>query len=187
MNKSKLENILKESQHLKDVMVKLGYSYNYNKPTKEKVFQLFKNHGLDIKEILKLKNLKDNTEKVECPVCNSIFERRKKINGKRLQITCSVSCSNTYFRSGENNGNWSEDSYRTTCFLYHKKECVVCAEDKVIDVHHLDGNNKNNKAENLIPLCPTHHKYWHSKYRYLVENKILNYLKTWKKNNIPVV
>ena len=112
----------------------------------------------------------------ECPVCKNEFET---LSGhKREKTTCSHSCSNTFFRSGDNNPNWKEDSYRTTCFLYHKKECVVCGENNIVEVHHLDEDNKNNSPYNLIPLCPTHHQYWHSRYRGEVEPIIINYIKS---------
>jgi hypothetical protein len=60
--------------------------------------------------------------------------------------------------------------------LYHKKECVVCGENNIVEVHHLDGNSKNNLPKNLIPLCPTHHQYWHSKFKHLVVDKINQYI-----------
>ena len=80
-----------------------------------------------------------------------------------------------------NNPNWKENSYRTTCFHFHKKECIVCGENKIVEVHHLDENNKNNSPNNLIPLCPTHHKYLHSNYRYLIEDKVNEYIKDFIK------
>ena len=91
-------------------------------------------------------------------------------------MTCSHSCANTYFRSGINNPNWKENTYRTTCFLYHKKECIICGENKIVEVHHLDENNKNNSPNNLIPLCPTHHQYWHSRYKVEIEQKVIDYI-----------
>ena len=42
-------------------------------------------------------------------------------------------------------------------------------------VHHFDENKKNNLSENLIPICPSHHLYYHSKYRSHVEYKIIEY------------
>ncbi len=109
-----------------------------------------------------------------CPVCDKIIKSRD-------GVTCSRACSNTYFRSGKNSGNWKEEAYRSTCFLYHKKECIICGEDKIVAVHHFDEDKKNNKPENLIPLCPTHHLYCHSKYKGEVIQKILDYIKDFKK------
>jgi hypothetical protein len=110
---------------------------------------------------------KENPNKVqdkECPVCQSYFKPERK-----QQVTCSYSCSNTYFRSGENNGNYKGENYRTICFEIHEKKCIVCGEDKIVAVHHNDENHDNNDIYNLIPLCPTHHQYVHSKYKNLVQ------------------
>ena len=104
----------------------------------------------------------------DCPVCG-----KKHTKGG---VTCSYGCSNTLFRSGEKHPNWKQDSYRSTCFLFHKKECVVCGEINIVEVHHQDGNKKNNNPINLIPLCPTHHQYWHSKFRSLIENQVIGYI-----------
>ena len=47
--------------------------------------------------------------------------------------------------------------------LYRKitKECLICGFDKVVELHHLDEDHKNNSEENLIGLCPNHHKMLH--------------------------
>ncbi|MBD3248615.1 hypothetical protein GF336_01045 [Candidatus Woesearchaeota archaeon] len=47
--------------------------------------------------------------------------------------------------------------------LYRKiiKKCLICDFDKIVDLHHLDGDHKNNSEENLIGLCPNHHKLLH--------------------------
>lgn len=112
-----------------------------------------------------------------CPVCSKEFTTTT--TPSKEKTTCSYSCSNTFFRSGPNHGNWSENSYRTTCFTYHKRKCVVCDENQIVEVHHLDENCKNNNPSNLIPLCPTHHQYWHSRYKHLVEKQVLDYIKNW--------
>jgi len=107
-----------------------------------------------------------------CPVCTKSFTVARRVKKQ----TCSRSCANTFFRSGESSNNWNPDQYRTTCFLHHKKECVVCGESKVLDVHHYDGNRKNNSVENLIPLCPTHHRYMHSPYAHEIESLVKKYI-----------
>jgi len=112
----------------------------------------------------------------KCPVCDKIIKNKD-------SNTCSYSCSNTFYRSGRNASNWNEETYRTTCFEYHEKKCVICSEELIVAVHHLDGNRENNKPENLIPLCATHHQYWHSRYRYLIEDKVTQYIFKWKKKN----
>jgi len=104
----------------------------------------------------------------ECAVCG------KPVKGKAK--TCSYSCSNTFFRSGEDNPNWKDSTYRSTCFAHHKKECIICGENKIVHVHHYDGNKNNNTPENLIPLCPTHHQYLHSRYKKLIFEQVKKYI-----------
>lgn len=106
-----------------------------------------------------------------CPACGSLFHGRGK--------TCSRGCANAYFKTGPNHGNWKESRYRSTCFHYHEKRCVVCGEEYIVEVHHLDENPNNNSPENLIPLCPTHHQYWHSRYQEKIANIIQDYVKRW--------
>lgn len=115
-----------------------------------------------------------------CPVCGKeFFVSRCGRDSK--QITCSYACSNTFFRSGENNGMYGAtkngDNYRTICFLKHPHRCCICGEEKIVSVHHLDGNHYNNEVSNLIPLCPTHHQYLHSRYKNEIIKKVLDYQK----------
>lgn len=108
------------------------------------------------------KNLK------ECPVCKSRHAKKG--------VTCSYSCSNTHFRSGKKNPNWSESSYRSTCFEKHGKKCIVCGEEKIVAVHHINEDHHDNRVENLVPLCPTHHQYVHSRYREEIQPIIDQYI-----------
>lgn len=113
----------------------------------------------------------------KCPVCDSV------IKNYRTSITCSYSCANKLTKTGPNNGNWKEDQYRTSCFYYHQKKCVACEEVNIVTVHHLDENHQNNSPDNLIPLCPTHHQYWHSRFKHLVEPVVTEYITKWKADN----
>lgn len=118
-----------------------------------------------------------------CPICEKNYTSKSK--------TCSYSCSNTYFRHSNPGGiRYKDDAclrekndYKTLCFRYHKKKCVCCDEDKLVSVHHLNGDHYDNRIENLIPMCQTHHQYWHSKYRYVIEDAVNEYIDNWKKNN----
>lgn len=73
------------------------------------------------------------------------------------------------------NGN---SKYRKICFDNHPHKCCVCDEKLIVEVHHYDKNRKNSDPKNLIPLCPTHHKYMHSEYKYLIEDKVKEYIKS---------
>lgn len=106
-----------------------------------------------------------------CNVCEEPIKNYKTSKG-----TCSRSCANTYFKRGENNGNWSGNVYQTICWQYHKKECVVCKEDKIVAVHHMNENHNDNRPENLVPLCPTHHQYFHSRYKNEVIDIVTKYV-----------
>lgn len=104
-----------------------------------------------------------------CPVCS------KPILNKRF-TTCSRGCSNTAYRSKLKESfdlQPKRSTYRDICFAVKKHECIVCGEKEVVDVHHLDQNHENNEIENLIVLCPTHHRYIHTKrLKHIVLEKI---------------
>ena len=174
-----IEEIVKECFSISDLCRKLKLPTGGSGYTKAK--KIISECNLDISHFDGGRKNRFKYELIykDCPVCGRNFKTQKR--GNRLEkTTCSHSCSNTYFRSGDKNGNWKESSYRTTCFLIHKKECVICGEDKLVEVHHMDENNKNNEIENLIPLCPTHHQYWHSRYRNEIEEKVNSYIKKFK-------
>lgn len=95
-----------------------------------------------------------------CPNCLKEFFPSSHYNKTRF---CCISCGLSYGRRGKNNPNWKDEAYRTTCALYHDMKCIICGEENVVATHHYDGNKKNNHPTNLLPLCPTHHTYWHSK------------------------
>ncbi len=63
------------------------------------------------------------------------------------------------------------------CWRYHPKECVVCGEHLAVSVHHYNGHHWDDRPENLVPLCPTHHQYWHSRHQHLIKEKVDDYVK----------
>ena len=101
----------------------------------------------------------------ECPVCSkmSIFSG----------ITCSRSCSNKMFKRRKKGFVAPVEKkkivrYRTICFEHHGKKCIVCGEQNIVSVHHINEDHSDNRPENLVPLCPTHHHYVHSRYKDVV-------------------
>ena len=90
-----------------------------------------------------------------CPVCSKDF--KTVIGTKHEKITCSYSCSNTYFRTKKNNE--SKYSYRQNALNTYGIVCNICGEKRshVLQVHHIDENRKNNSISNLIVLCANCH------------------------------
>lgn len=179
-----LEDLVKECNSWSEL-----YREHFNKgtPNGRTLTKFKQDHSyLDTKHFDKWAvSRKYNDVVLDCPVCGKPF--KTKDGGYEKKTTCSHSCANTYFRTGDSHGNWNPDSYRSTCFHYHKKECVICKEDKIVTVHHLDENHENNSPDNLIPLCPTHHQYWHSRYKHLIEDEVLSYVSNWKQINLGSV
>lgn len=104
-----------------------------------------------------------------CKVCNKIIKASTGGKRGRAQETCGYSCSNILRGRGTVLRNHITN-YRTICFKVHGKKCLVCGEEKIVSVHHLDENHSNNDPNNLVPLCPTHHQYLHSRYKGIVLN-----------------
>jgi len=112
-----------------------------------------------------------------CPVCGESFFG--------VSFTCSYSCSNRHFRHSRIGGaKYKSDNflmeksrYRELCFRHHDKKCVVCGEENIVEVHHLNEDHNDHRPENMVPLCPTHHQYYHSKYRKEVGPLIDKYIK----------
>lgn len=82
------------------------------------------------------------------------------------QVTCSRACSNTYFRSGTNNGNYTTgmQAYRMLALNKYGNVCQRCGYNKsilAIEVHHKDHNRENNSIENLEVLCANCHAIHH--------------------------
>lgn len=168
ITKKQFAQIVKESVSKSEVCRKLGIAGNGI--GLKKVTTLAEQYNVDISHfshkaaISKFQKIYERITK-ECPVCNSKFETLK--GHKREKQTCSYSCSNTFFRSGEANPNYKTEEdgwgYRRICFSKWEKKCFICGFDKVVEVHHLDGNHHNNLVENLVPLCPNHHRMYHTK------------------------
>ena len=120
----------------------------------------------------------------ECPGCNTLFKPTR-----RTQTTCSKGCSNKVFRSGINHYSYYEDkpqNYRTICFANNDKECIVCGEKNIVAVHHYDEDHNNNDVINLVPLCPTHHQYMHSKYKVLIQDIVESWRAKIRQIKVPI-
>ena len=111
-----------------------------------------------------------------CQCCDNefIFTGRLNTKGYENAKFCSRSCANNRQAWWNNNST----RYRTIALQNHSAECVVCGFDKIVAIHHIDENKKNNAPSNLIPLCPNHHEMVHSKWK----SEVIPYIVEWQKN-----
>jgi hypothetical protein len=196
-NMNDIVEIIKNAKSKSEICKLLNWS-NGGKSFK-KIDEIIITNSLDVS--FKKSFRKSNYELVEkaCPVCSKKFTvhrghtKNLKI-GRKEKTTCSHSCSNTFFKSAKdhplyksNGGKTPDASYRRICFEHHKKECIICKEQNVVEVHHYDGVHENNKPENLVPLCPTHHRYWHSRYRSIIRETVDKYVKKFITNMVTIV
>ena len=118
---------------------------------------------------------------VICCSCSTEFsiKEREKLFPQKERYFCSKSCSNSVGGKAKSDKYHTDDvaNYVTVAWRYHAKKCIVCDEDKIVAVHHYNENHHDNDPKNLIPLCPTHHQYMHSKYKTEISNIVEKYIK----------
>jgi hypothetical protein len=110
----------------------------------------------------------------KCCVCDKPIKNYKYSKG-----TCSHSCSNTHFKELRNKPE-KYTQYATICWHYHVKECIVCKESNIVAVHHYNENHNDNTLSNLVPLCPTHHQYMHSRFKIQIQHIVDEYVLNMK-------
>lgn len=120
---------------------------------------------------------------VTCYNCEAEFqvEEREKQFPLKEKYFCTRTCANSTGGKAKAAIHHPDAvaSYQAVCFRYHEKECVVCEEKNIVAVHHYNENHDDNRPENLVPLCPTHHMYMHSRYKYLIEDQVEEYVKSF--------
>lgn len=106
------------------------------------------------------------SKKIEfkCAYCGkSIYRAPSDIKeNKSGYFYCSHTCGNLHKNQiRKESGEWENtNNYRLKAFEYYEHKCAVCGwneDERVLQVHHLDENRKNNSKENLCILCPTCH------------------------------
>ncbi|MCH7850471.1 MAG: hypothetical protein IH845_02400 [Nanoarchaeota archaeon] len=111
---------------------------------------------------------KEHHAKGLCYVCYKKLKWEPKISvckrcKRKIQIHAKGLCPGCYnytFHLEKNKEYAHRKSSGVDLKTYRKatKECTVCGFDKIVDLYHLDTNKKNNAEENLIGLCPNHHR-----------------------------
>jgi len=96
------------------------------------------------------------------------------LKGKRISISSEFKKGQTPWNKGkncpqlqeENHGNWKGGNHGTArrILIRNKKElskCQICKNNKNINIHHIDGNYKNNNLSNLGVVCSKCHNAMH--------------------------
>ncbi len=119
---------------------------------------------------------------VKCHVCGKdVWKTQKALrNSKSNKFFCNKSCQTKWRNveySGENHHFWKggENAYRGILIKSGvKTQCKMCGNKdfRLLVVHHLDTNRKNNKVDNLIWLCQNCHHLVHA---HKVKVKKINY------------
>jgi len=132
------------------------------------VFKICKNCG----------NEKEMHSKDLCVTCYKklIWSPKKGVCrrcGREIVIHAKGLCNGCYnfvFHLEQTKGSNHLKIHNINPGLYKRitKSCVLCGFEKVVDLHHLDEDHKNTSPENLIGLCPNHHKMFHD-FRYRKE------------------
>ncbi|MDP3026822.1 MAG: hypothetical protein Q8N63_03875 [Nanoarchaeota archaeon] len=103
----------------------------------------------------------------KCPKCGRSLPHHAK-------GLCAGCYNTTFYLEQAKNGNYKK-YHNIEPELYKKitEKCLVCGFDKVIALHHLDKNRKNNSLNNMVGLCPNHHSMIHNlKYKDEIKKQI---------------
>jgi len=126
------------------------------------------------------------TFEVFCSNCNCKFTviERQKLFPTKSKYFCTRKCANAVGGIAKAKKHHADDTakYTTVAWRHHPKQCVVCEEKLVVAVHHYNEIHTDNRPENLVPMCPTHHQYMHSRYKYLILEKVEKYISNFVEN-----
>ncbi|MBU4502850.1 MAG: hypothetical protein KKA79_09720 [Nanoarchaeota archaeon] len=98
---------------------------------------------------------KVGTPKIICSVCN----KEKPNHAKGMCSSCYVKILHYDKIKASNIKRYHNISLAEWKAI--TKDCIICGFDKIVELHHLDKNKENNHENNLVGLCPNHHKMLH--------------------------
>ena len=117
---------------------------------------------------------------VKCSECNKEIYKDRRALGRSMHknFFCSTKCSNVLLgrkQFSENHPNWKtgEFSYKSIMKrITTNPKCVLCerVDMRILAVHHIDKDRKNNSLQNLVWLCYNCHFLVH---HYQGENRRL--------------
>jgi len=145
-----------------------------------------------IKKCINCKLEKEHHARGLCYTCYKKLTWKPKIKTckrckRKMAIHAKCLCAGCYnyvFHLERNKEYHHRKSKNVDLKTYRKitKECVICGFDKIVDLHHIDSNKKNNSPKNLIGLCPNHHRMINN---YNFRQEIFQTLKT-KGFDLPI-
>lgn len=123
-----------------------------------------------------------------CEYCNKKLER-KRFNGRLEDFNvflnrkyCDRECmKKDYLKIGITEANWSNahaSARNINRLILQKDKCEICGDDKNLDIHHIDGNWRNNNLDNLQCLCRSCHMKIEKGGNYRIRK--LTPLETWR-------
>ena len=75
---------------------------------------------------------------------------------RRIKQTCSTKCFHKLLsegKMGDKNPRFNDGRGQYIKYKPFLLKCEVCCEQKTLEVHHVDGNNRNNDFRNLLRVC----------------------------------
>ncbi len=115
----------------------------------------------------------DGKSKGLCKVCyKKLLWKPKSVICKRCKrslpmhaIGLCIGCYNSVFHIEKVRESNARRYHGISTELYRKlvERCLSCKFDKIVEIHHLDHNHKNNSENNLVGLCSNCHRMLHSK------------------------
>lgn len=122
------------------------------------------------KEDIAKRFAKDRKE-VECAYCKKkILKPNSRLQNKSgLYFCCRehkdlsqrISSGNEFFSIRPEHYSKEGKNYREIAFRNYEHKCSCCGwdeDERILEVHHIDGNHENNSLNNLTILCPTCHR-----------------------------
>lgn len=81
---------------------------------------------------------------------------------KRLGVPMRITTGYCNHQNSNWKGGYSLHYAKNLAVRSHGSNiCFVCGYGKSTDVHHIDENKRNNNSQNLVLLCPNHHRELH--------------------------
>lgn len=103
---------------------------------------------------------------IPCPHCGALFTplsaRTRYCSRNCANLAHSIRMigqGNSHYTDGLSYAKWFDEM--RPLILQRDKCCVVCGKTNFLHMHHVDHNPANNRRENLIMLCSTHHIVHH--------------------------